>query len=159
MKTKEIRDLIEFIASTGLNEVNIETEELKISVKREPDVNTKIVESSSVVPSVATSAVPPTSTSSEPSGTTTEGPSAGTGKFVEIKSPMIGTFYRASSPDKPPFVSVGDEIKKGDILWIIEAMKLFNEIEAEVSGKIIKVLAADSTPVEYEQPLFLIEPH
>jgi len=79
-------------------------------------------------------------------------------QYLTIKSPMIGTFYRSSAPDKPPFTSVGDDIKEGDVICIIEAMKLFNEIEAEVSGKIIKVLVDDSTPVEYDQPIFLVEP-
>jgi acetyl-CoA carboxylase biotin carboxyl carrier protein len=83
---------------------------------------------------------------------------AGTGKGTQIKSPMIGTFYRSSSPDKPPFVNVGDEVKKGQVLCIIEAMKLFNEIESEVNGRIVKVLADDASPVEYDQPLFLVEP-
>jgi acetyl-CoA carboxylase biotin carboxyl carrier protein len=83
---------------------------------------------------------------------------ASEGNYDEVKSPMIGTFYRSASPDKPPFVTVGDDVKKGDVLCIIEAMKLFNEIESEVSGKIIKVLIDDSSPAEYDQPLFLIEP-
>jgi acetyl-CoA carboxylase biotin carboxyl carrier protein len=79
--------------------------------------------------------------------------------YDDVKSPMIGTFYRSASPDKPPFVGVGDEVKKGDVICVIEAMKLFNEIESEVDGKIVKVLVDDASPVEYDQPLFLIEPH
>lgn len=159
MKTSEIRDLIDFISKSGLNEVNIETKELKLQVKREPDQ--KVFKSTSVVapaaapvpaaaPIVAAPAQTPKATggSSESSGK----------KTVEIKSPMIGTFYRSSSPDSAPFVSVGDKITKGQTVCIIEAMKLFNEIESEVSGTIVKVMVENSTPVEYDQVLFVVEP-
>jgi acetyl-CoA carboxylase, biotin carboxyl carrier protein len=166
MKTSEIRDLIDFISKTGLNEVNIETKELKLHVKREPDQ--KILKSSPVMthmpstqvmpqqsaPSVQTQLPPQTSPSKEAS---TEAPASGT-KLVEIKSPMIGTFYRSSSPDAPPFVSVGDKVAKGQTVCIIEAMKLFNEIESEVSGTVVKVMLENSSPVEYDQVLFLVEP-
>lgn len=160
MKTSEIRDLIDFIAQTGLNQVDIETKELKLHVKREPDQ--KVLKSAAapimaapVMPSqVAAPAPAPTSA---PTPAPAPAPSSG-GKTVEIKSPMIGTFYRSSNPDTPPFVSVGDKITKGQTVCIIEAMKLFNEIESEVSGTVVKVLVENSSPVEYEQVLFVVEP-
>ena len=152
MKTKEIRDLIEFLASTGLNEVNIETEELKLSVKREPDVTAKVIEPMSVsmpasVPAAATPAAPAAETTASADSNT-----------VEIKSPMIGTFYRSANPESAPFVGVGDSVSAGQTVCIVEAMKLFNEIESEVTGTIVKVLVENGTPVEYDQPLYLVEP-
>jgi acetyl-CoA carboxylase biotin carboxyl carrier protein len=161
MKTSEIRDLIDFISKSGLNEVNIETKELKLSVKREPDQ--KIFKSSPAIAQTApihavapilapTSApVPPVSRPEPPSVSPAR-------KTIEIKSPMIGTFYRSSTPDTPPFVSVGDKITKGQTVCIIEAMKLFNEIESEVSGTIVKIPLENATPVEYDQVLFVVEP-
>lgn len=161
MKTSEIRDLIDFISKTGLNEVNIETSELKLHVKREPDQ--KILKSAAPV---VTSLAPPSVTPSMPMVAPATGETkkevreaAPSGKrTIEIKSPMIGTFYRSPNPDSPPFVSVGDKISKGQILCIIEAMKLFNEIESEVSGTVVKVMLENSTPVEYDQVLFEVEP-
>ncbi len=163
MKTDEIRDLIDFISKSGLNEVNIETSELKLHVKREPDQ--KIIKSAApvvaapvaapapvAVPTPAAASAPPT-----PKPAATEAPATGK-KTVEIKSPMIGTFYRSANPDSPPFVQVGDKVTKGQTVCIIEAMKLFNEIESEVSGTIVKVLVENASPVEYDQPLFLVEP-
>ncbi|MBL7856892.1 MAG: acetyl-CoA carboxylase biotin carboxyl carrier protein [Cyclobacteriaceae bacterium] len=164
MKTSEIRDLIDFISKSGLNEVNIETKELKLSVKREPDQ--KVFKSSPVpvVAPAATIAAAPviSSVASAPavqaakSERVTEAASGK--KTIEIKSPMIGTFYRSGTPDSPPFVSVGDKVSKGQPVCIIEAMKLFNEIESEVSGTIVKVMIENSTPVEYDQVLFVVEP-
>lgn len=159
MKTSEIRDLIDFISKTGLNEVDIETKDLKLHVKREPDQ--KLFKSSAAAPIVTQSpaalqAPPvqaPVVTATQPKA---EAPVAGT--TVEVKSPMIGTFYRSSNPDTPAFVSVGDKITKGQTVCIIEAMKLFNEIESEVSGTIVKVLLENATPVEYDQVLFIVEP-
>lgn len=156
MKTSEIRDLIDFIAQSGLNEVDIETKELKLHVKREPDQ--KVLKSSApsvVTPvSMAAMAAPAASPSQPPAPKSEPG-----GKpTVDIKSPMIGTFYRSTSPEAPPFVSVGDKISKGQTVCIIEAMKLFNEIESEVSGTIVKVAVDNSSPVEYEQVLFIVEP-
>lgn len=162
MKTSEIRDLIDFISKSGLNEVDIETKELKLHVKREPDQ--KVFKSTPVVAPVAASVAPSTPIFSPPqpppsASKTEKGTSESPGKkTVDIKSPMIGTFYRSSSPDNPPFVSVGDKITKGQTVCIIEAMKLFNEIESEVSGTIVKVMAENSTPVEYDQVLFVVEP-
>lgn len=161
MKTSEIRDLIDFISKSGLNEVNIETSELKLQVKREPDQ--KVFKSTPVVapmaaPVVASQAPVSSAPTSAPAAKA-EKPAAEAGKKgVEIKSPMIGTFYRSSSPDTPPFVSVGDKITKGQTVCIIEAMKLFNEIESEFSGTIVKVLVDNATPVEYDQVLFVVEP-
>lgn len=153
MKTKEIRDLVEFLASTGLNEVNIETEELKLSVKRDPDVNARVIETVS-----ATAAAPVAPVSAAPSAAQGGEPAAQGSSTVEVKSPMIGTFYRSSNPETPPFVNVGDSISLGQTVCIVEAMKLFNEIESEVSGTIVKVLVENGTPVEYDQPLYLVEP-
>jgi acetyl-CoA carboxylase biotin carboxyl carrier protein len=162
MKTSEIRDLIDFISKSGLNEVNIETKELKLSVKREPDQK---VFKSTPVPVVAQAApvaapitqalaAAPAAAKTE----TTSAPPASSKKTVEIKSPMIGTFYRSGNPDSPPFVSVGDKITKGQPVCIIEAMKLFNEIESEFSGTIVKVMVENASPVEYDQVLFVVEP-
>lgn len=159
MKTKEIRDLIDFISQTGLNEVKIETEELKISIKR--DAETRVVESAApaAAPAPAPAAAP--APAPAPAGGSDEKPaggSAGDSNYVEVKSPMIGTFYRSPNPDSPSFVSVGDKVEKGDPVCIIEAMKLFNEIESEVSGTIVKVMVENASPVEYDQVLFLVDP-
>lgn len=157
MPTSEIRGLIDFIAKSGLNEVNIETKELKLHVKREPDQ--KIFKSAPMAapafpPSPGQMPAPP-----QPSGTPARAtPETSGNKTVEIKSPMIGTFYRSSGPDSPPFISVGDKVSKGQTVCIIEAMKLFNEIESEVSGTVVKVMVENATPVEYEQVLFVVEP-
>jgi acetyl-CoA carboxylase biotin carboxyl carrier protein len=161
MKTTEIRDLIDFISKSGLNEVDIETKELKLHVKREPDQ--KVFKSTPVVapiapvaavPSVSSHAAPHTpATKAAPAAEVSSGK-----KTVDIKSPMIGTFYRTANPDSPPFVSVGDKVTKGQTVCIIEAMKLFNEIESEVSGTIVKVMVENATPVEYDQVLFVVEP-
>jgi acetyl-CoA carboxylase biotin carboxyl carrier protein len=158
MKTNEIRDLIDFISQSGLNEVNIETKELKLHVKREPDQK---IFKSTPVPMVASAAplgpaAPHVPVSSVPTPKA-EKPAAGK-KTVDIKSPMIGTFYRSANPDSPAFVSVGDKISKGQTVCIIEAMKLFNEIESEVSGTLVKVMLENSSPVEYDQLLFVVEP-
>ena len=163
MKTSEIRDLIDFIAKSGLNEVNIETKELKLHVKREPDQ--KIFKSSPgptapaiapVTPAVAATQELNPQQALAPSAKTS---SEGTGKNTsEIRSPMIGTFYRSSGPDAPPFISVGDKVSKGQTVCIIEAMKLFNEIESEISGTVVKIMVENATPVEYDQVLFAVEP-
>lgn len=155
MRTSEIRDLIDFISKSGLNEVNIETKELKLSIKREPDQ--KVFKST---PMVTQAAMPMTSpqqvTVSQPAKN--EVPVVSSKKTVEIKSPMIGTFYRSGNPDTPPMISVGDKVSKGQSVCIIEAMKLFNEIESEVSGTIVKVMVENASPVEYDQVLFVVEP-
>ena len=159
MKTTEIRDLIDFISKSGLNEVDIETKELKLHVKREPDQ--KVFKSTPMVAPIApvVSAPPQTQASvSTPAVKTAPAVEVTGKKTVDIKSPMIGTFYRTANPDSPPFVSVGDKVSKGQTVCIIEAMKLFNEIESEVSGTIVKVMVENATPVEYDQVLFVVEP-
>ncbi len=158
MKTKEIRDLIEFIAGTGLNEVKIETEELRLTVRREGKV-TRVVETAAPAapgPAPAVPAAP--ATASQPAAPAPESGGDDESRYVAIKSPMIGTFYRAPNPESDPFVNVGDKVKAGQTVCIIEAMKLFNEVESEVSGTIVKVLVENASPVEYDQPLFLVDP-
>jgi len=158
MKTTELKDLIDFIAKSGLNEVDVETKELKIHVKRERDQ--QVVNAAPVM--AAPIATAPAPVAAAPTPAVAAAPKAATpvaGKnTVDIKSPMIGTFYRSSNPDSPPFASVGDKVSKGQVVCIIEAMKLFNEIESEVSGTITKVMVENSSPVEYDQVLFVVEP-
>jgi len=159
MKAKELQELLDFIAKSGLNKVNIETEEFKISVQREP--NTKQVVSMSAAPMAAPAPQPQAALAASPapapSAPAAPASEAASTSHTALKSPMIGTFYRSSGPDAPVFVQVGDMVEKGQVICIIEAMKLFNEIEAEQSGRIVKVLVENATPVEYDQPLFLIE--
>lgn len=163
MDIKEIQELIKFVSKSGVTEVEIESKGFKINIKTPPykrggQPEVQIVQAAAPQPTTtAPQAVAP-QMATEAAPVKAEAP-ADNGNYEEVKSPMIGTFYRSSSPEKPPFVGVGDEVKKGDTICIIEAMKLFNEIEAEVSGKIVKVLVDDSSPVEYDQPLFLIEAH
>ena len=152
MKVKEIEGLIDFIARSGLDEVSIETEQIKLAVKKNVPIVQQIISeapsSSAHVAAIQAISGPSEAVGSEP----THSP------YVEFKAPMIGTFYKAPNPDTPPFVQVGDQIQQGQKLCVIEAMKLFNEIEADIAGTIIKVLIDDASPVEYDQPLFLIEP-
>jgi acetyl-CoA carboxylase biotin carboxyl carrier protein len=154
METKEIQQLIDFIAQSGLDEVNIETSELKIKVKRFG------------IPQITTPAAPAPAIASAAPAIAQEAPSTpppapaptAESQYITIKSPMIGTFYRSSSPETPSLINIGDEVKAGKVVCIIEAMKLFNEIESEVSGRIVKVLVENATPVEFDQPLFLVDP-
>ncbi|MFY0606150.1 MAG: acetyl-CoA carboxylase biotin carboxyl carrier protein [Cyclobacteriaceae bacterium] len=158
MKAKEIRDLIDFISGSGLEEVNIETEEFKISVKRTPP---QAASAPSAAPAPAAAAAPQVVASPAPAApAAAEAPKAPVSEdnLLTIKSPMIGTFYRSANPESPSFVEIGSKVSAGDPVCIIEAMKLFNEIESEVSGKIVKVLVEDAQPVEYDQPLFLVDP-
>ena len=155
MDIKQIQDLIRFVSKSGVNEVSIEQESFKITIKtnQAPTYVTATVPASAPAPQAQAA---PAATSEAPAA---ELPAVtDTSKYVTVKSPMIGTFYRSASPEKPFFVNVGDEISVGSVLCIIEAMKLFNEIESEVSGRIVKVLVDNSSPVEYDQPLFLVEP-
>ena len=150
MKAKELQELLDFIAKSGLNKVNIETDEFKISVQRDP--------STKQVVSVGAPAAPaPAPAAPAPAGPAAPAPAAPAASYTSLKAPMIGTFYRSSGPDTAAFVQVGDVVEKGQVICIIEAMKLFNEIEAEQSGRIVKALVENATPVEYDQPLFLIE--
>lgn len=155
MKAKELQDLIDFISKSGLNKVNIETEEFKISVQREPNYK-PVVSMSQPAAAPAPAPVPAAPVAATAAAPAPAAPAAN--NYVPLKSPMIGTFYRSASPESPVFASVGDVVEQGQVICIIEAMKLFNEIEAEASGRIVKVLAENATPVEYDQPLFLIEP-
>jgi acetyl-CoA carboxylase biotin carboxyl carrier protein len=153
MDIKQIQELIRFVAKSGVNEVAIEQEDFKITIKtnQAPTVVHATIPAAAPVATTAAPA-PAAPAAAEPAK------AADTSNYITIKSPMIGTFYRSSSPDKPLFVNVGDEIQPGDVLCIIEAMKLFNEIEAEISGRIVKILVDNASPVEYDQPLFLVEP-
>lgn len=161
MNLNEIQDLIKFVAKSGVNEVEIEQKDFKIVIKA-AGKNTPVAQVVQQVPMampVQQMAQPVAPVTAQPAQPVTPAAKAeDDSKYITVKSPMIGTFYRSPGPDKPSFVNVGDSIKVGDKICIIEAMKLFNEIEAEVSGKIVKVLVDDAKPVEYDQPLFLVEP-
>jgi acetyl-CoA carboxylase biotin carboxyl carrier protein len=155
MKAKELQELLDFIAKSGLNKVNIETEEFKISVQRDPNTKTVYSAAAPAAPAAApVAAAPVAAPTAAPVAPAAEASAA---SHKALKAPMIGTFYRSSGPDAPAFVQVGDMVEKGQVICIIEAMKLFNEIEAEESGRIVKALVENATPVEYDQPLFLIE--
>ncbi|MFD2162174.1 acetyl-CoA carboxylase biotin carboxyl carrier protein [Paradesertivirga mongoliensis] len=159
MDIKQVQELIRFVSKSGVNEVSIEEKDFKITIKtNQPPtyVNAPVAAPAPVAAApapVAVSVSPATPAAAAPVL-----PADDVSKYITIKSPMIGTFYRSASPDKPFFANVGDEIKVGQVICIIEAMKLFNEIESEVSGRIVKVLVENSSPVEYDQPLFLVEP-
>ena len=156
MNLKDIEALIKFVQKTGVSEVSIEQKDLKITIKTHA-AGAQVVHAT--VPLAAHPPTPAAAAVAAVAPVAAEAPKpADESKYMMVKSPMIGTFYRSSSPDKPVFVNVGDEVKQGKVLCIIEAMKLFNEIESEVSGKIVKVLVDNSTPVEYDQPLFLVDP-
>lgn len=172
MKFSEIQELIKFVSKSGVSEVEIENKDFKINIKTPPFKRGKGIEPQQVVthvvpqtvagmPAAMPAAVPapaPAPAAEAPAPKKEEKKEDDEANYVAIKSPMIGTFYRKPSPDKPEFAKVGDNIKAGDTVCVIEAMKLFNEIESEVSGKIVKVLVDDSNPVEYDQTLFLIDP-
>ena len=180
MKLAEIQDLIKFVAKSGVSEVELESGDFKITIKAPAAARKKgkVAENEiQYVPAIPQQMAMPQQAMAQPmaaqpapapqpAAPQAQAPAADkpaekeedTSKYITIKSPMIGTFYRRPSPDKPIFVNVGDEIKEGDVVCIIEAMKLFNEIEAEVTGKVVKVLVEDNSPVEYDQPLFLVDP-
>lgn len=161
MKLTEIQDLIKFVSKSGVNEVELETKEIKIVIKTGKQAAPMMYQAAPAQITTAPAQVMtapvanPVADTNTPAATT---PATNDSKYITIKSPMIGTFYRSAGPDKPPFVNVGDDIAVGKPVCIIEAMKLFNEIESEVKGKIVKVLVDDATPVEYDQPLFLVDP-
>lgn len=159
MDIKQIQELIKLVNKSNIGELSIEKENFKITIKQKKEISPnfappyqqQISQPQQIqLPSVQNSPAPADTRSSEPS--------AKSENLLTIKSPMIGTFYRQSGPGKPIFVSVGDEVEAGQVVCIIEAMKLFNEIESEVSGKIVKILVEDASPVEFDQPLFLVEP-
>jgi len=159
MDIKEIQNLIKFVAKSGASEVKLEMDDIKITIRTGSDSDTTIVHQvpatqipQQALAAPAAAAAPAEATPPPPVAASEES------KYITIKSPIIGTFYRKPSPDKPLFVEVGQTIAEGDVLCVIEAMKLFNEIESEVSGKIVKILVDDSSPVEFDQPLFLVDP-
>lgn len=163
MDIKEIQSLIKFVAKSGAREVKIETDDLKITIKTglaEPDHETTYIQQIPMAQPQMTQAAPAATQTAESafSDASKSGQTEDDAKYITIKSPIIGTFYRKPSPDKDFFVEVGSTIKKGDVLCVIEAMKLFNDIESEISGKIVKILVEDSSPVEFDQPLFLVDP-
>lgn len=159
MDIKEIQNLIKFVAKSGASEVKLEMDDIKITIKTGGDDRgepiTYVQHVPVNTPSVSQEPHTPVATTQAPTAPVVSDDNS---KYVTIKSPIIGTFYRKPSPDKPVFVEVGKTIKEGDVLCVIEAMKLFNEIESEISGKIVKILVDDSSPVEYDQPLFLVDP-
>ena len=154
MELKEIQNLIKFVAKSGVNEVHVEMGETKVTIKTGGDVVQQVVTAPAAIEVAPPAAVPAAEPAPPaPVATTTE-----KDNHITIKSPIIGTFYRKPSPDKSNFVEVGDQVNEGDVLCVVEAMKLFNEIESEVSGTIVKVLVDDSSPVEFDQPLFILDP-
>ena len=166
MKLNEIQDLIKFVSKSGVSEVELETKEIKIVI-RTPKNNPVVVQAAPViaqpVATPVTQVIQPVSTpvqntAAENKTNTPTNNGSDESKYITIKSPMIGTFYRSAGPDKAAFVNVGDDVSQGKTVCIIEAMKLFNEIESDIKGKIVKVLVNDATPVEYDQPLFLVDP-
>ncbi len=168
MKLNEIQNLIRFVVKSGVSEIELELNDFKIKIKN-PSSQRETIITEMTVPASYLQGLPAfqatSIASSDPAETIpvqkeslTPPPTTDESNYHIVRAPMIGTFYRTSGPGKPPFVNIGDEIKKGQPLCIIEAMKLFNEIESEVSGKIIKVLVEDMTALEYETPMFLINP-
>lgn len=167
MNLSEIQSLIKFVSKSGVNEVELETKDFKINIKSGGDkveytqvpMQMSYQQPAMPQPAAAPAPAPAASAPAAPAADAKK-PEASSNddKYITVKSPMIGTFYRSANPESPEFVKVGDTVKQGDVTCIIEAMKLFNEIESEVSGKIVKVLVDDATPVEYDQPLFLIDP-
>ncbi len=162
MDIKEIQSLIKFVAKSGASEVKLEMEDIKITIRTGSTGSapeTTIVQQIPMAQAPVAAAPMPVQETPAPAAPAQDAaPAEDDSKYITIKSPIIGTFYRKPSPDKPAFVEVGSDIKQGDVLCVIEAMKLFNDIESEVSGKIVKVLVDDSSPVEFDQPLFLVDP-
>ncbi len=159
MTIKEVEELIRFVAKANVSEVELETKDVKLVIKTNKAAE-RVVEIQQIQAPIAVQQAP-----AKQAAPVAEAPAAkppvkveDDAKYVTVKSPMIGTFYRSSGPDKAPFINVGDKIEKGKVICIIEAMKLFNEIEAEMSGTVVKVLLNDASPVEYDQPLLLIDP-
>jgi acetyl-CoA carboxylase biotin carboxyl carrier protein len=159
MDIKDIQHLIKFVAKSGAQEVKLEMEDIKITIKTGPDKpfveNSGMVQQVQPMPVLAQAPVPPVASAPEVVAAPVQSEED---NLITIKSPIIGTFYRKATPDKPSFVEIGQAIKEGDVLCVIEAMKLFNEIESELSGTIVKILVDDASPVEFDQPLFVINP-
>ena len=156
MDLKEIQNLIKFVSNSGVAEVKLETGDIKITIRTTLEGNSPDITYVQQAPMQQAIAAAPIALA--PTAPVTSAPTDENSKYITIKSPMIGTFYRKPSPDKPMFVEVGSSINKGDVLCVVEAMKLFNEIESEISGKIVKILVDDMSPVEFDQPLFLVDP-
>ena len=162
MNFKQIQQLIKFVSKTDVNEVTIENKDFKINIKGRSysdDSTHPIIQQAAPSPQIPAPAVIPDAPHIAQTPPQPTSPDSDTSNRVTIKSPIIGTFYRKPSPDKDNFVNVGDEINEGQPLCVIEAMKLFNEIESDISGKIVKILVEDASPVEFDQPLFVIEPN
>ena len=160
MDLKDIQNLIKFVAKSGASEVKLETEDVKITIRTggEGKGETTYIQQIPTMPTQQQVVTQPQAAAAPGATETAPVTPAADSKYITIKSPIIGTFYRKPAPDKPMFVEVGTAINTGDVLCVIEAMKLFNEIESEVSGKIVKILVDDASPVEFDQPLFLVEP-
>lgn len=160
MDIKEIQNLIKFVAKSGATEVKLEMDDVKITIKTASEGGEPTTTYVQQLPVSATPqvAAPQATAPAAPAVQASNDDASDDSKYITIKSPIIGTFYRKPSPDKPAFIEVGASVGKGDVVCVIEAMKLFNEIESEVSGKIVKVLVDDSSPVEFDQPLFLVDP-
>ena len=159
MDLKEIQNLIKFVANSGVAEVKLETGDVKITIRTTLEGNTETVYAQPMpAQNMLQQAVQPQIVAQKAETVVVPEIADESAKYITVKSPIIGTFYRKPSPDKPMFVEVGTTIKKGDVLCVIEAMKLFNEIESEISGKIVKILVDDMSPVEFDQPLFLVDP-
>ncbi|MEO5775674.1 MAG: acetyl-CoA carboxylase biotin carboxyl carrier protein [Flavobacterium sp.] len=158
MDLKEIQNLIKFVSNSGVAEVKLETGEIKITIRTTLEGNSPDITYVQQAPMQHAMPAAQAAPAAAPAAPAAPAASDENSKYITIKSPMIGTFYRKPSPDKPVFVEVGTSIGKGDVLCVVEAMKLFNEIEAEISGKIVKILVDDMSPVEFDQPLFLVDP-
>ena len=156
MDLKEIQNLIKFVSNSGVAEVKLEMDDVKITIKTTVEGTTPEITYLQQAP--VAQAAPQAAPAPVAAAPVAAAPAAENSNYITVKSPMIGTFYRKPSPDKPMFVEVGSTISKGDVVCVVEAMKLFNEIESEISGKIVKVLVDDSSPVEFDQPLFLVDP-
>ncbi len=161
MELKEIKELIKLVSESGVSEIEVERGDFKVSIKKNSE-KTTIVHAAPIAHNapvaLPVNTVIPSATQFSNEKMEAQVSTQSVSNLITIKSPMIGTFYKTPSPDKPAFINIGDEIKPGKVLCIIEAMKLFNEIESEISGKIVKVLVENASPVEYDQPLFLVEP-
>ena len=158
MDFKQIQELIRLINKSNIGEISVEEKGFKITIKQKQEAVQHVLQAAPVYaqqPQAIQQAPPP---AANPAAEKTKPAEPAATNLITIKSPMIGTFYRRAAPDKPLFVEVGDEIAPGKVVCIIEAMKLFNEIESEVSGKVVKILVDDASPVEYDQPLYLVEP-
>lgn len=158
MDIREIQNLIKFVAKSGATEVKLEMDDFKITIKTTDSNSPEITYVQQAPMAAMPQAAAPQPAAAAPAAPAAAAPADDNSKYVTIKSPIIGTFYRKPSPDKEPFVEVGGTIAKGTVLCVIEAMKLFNEIESEYSGKIVKILVDDMSPVEFDQPLFLVDP-